>query len=131
MCVGRSRTVRVKEPEYKNRPVTVTGEQIGVENPIDTAEVTEQLRIQRQKKEGTYVDPNLMTSKLLSSFSEGNPFQGGSKGGQREKSLRSARLRSGVSRGPNKGGTKAQKAAAARMKSKFKSSPTGRQTGVA
>ena len=79
MCVGGSRTVKVKEPEYKNRPVTVTGEQIGVENPIDTAKVTEQLKIQRQKKEGTYVDPNLLTSKLLSSFSEGNPFQGGNK----------------------------------------------------
>ena len=112
MCVGGSRAVRVKEPEYKNRPVTVTGEQIGVENPIDTAKVTEQLKIQRQKKEGTYVDPNLTTAKKLTKSGSGNKTK------QQKANLAKNRQ-------------KAKDAAKARMKSKFKSSPTGRKTGVA
>ena len=45
--------------EFQNRPVTVTGEQTGVDDPKDTKKATEELKIRRQKKEGTYVDSNL------------------------------------------------------------------------
>lgn len=69
MCIGGTRTIAmaagVLPREYKNRPVTVTGTQTGVENPKDTAKATESLKIQRQKEEGTYVDPNLTTTEKL------------------------------------------------------------------
>jgi len=110
MCVGGGGGRRRQPPvsEYKNRPVTVTGTQTGVANPIDTAKATESLKIQRQKEEGTYVDPaKKSTSKLRR-----NRYLR-SRGGQRARSLRSASLRSGVSRGP-KAPSKAQKMAAAR-----------------
>jgi len=113
MCFGGS-VARMTPPEreFKNRPVTVTGRQTGVDNPIDTAKFTEDLRIQRQKEEGTYVDPNLTTTKLLGSRKSGRRVG-------ETRNQRSARLRSGVSRGPN-APSKAQKMAAARkaMKSK-------------
>ncbi len=66
MCLG-SKVVKAlaKNPDYDNRPVTVTGSQIGVDDPKDTTQATESLKIQRQKEEGIYVDPNLATSKLL------------------------------------------------------------------
>ena len=113
MCLGGGGVARtqVAEREYQNRPVTVTGTQIGVDNPKDTKKATEELKIQRQKKEGTYVDPNLTTARKLTRSGGGL--------GAKEKSERSARLRSGVSRGPRPP-SKVQKAAAARraMKSK-------------
>ena len=67
MCLGGGGVARtqVAEREYQNRPVTVTGTQIGVDNPKDTKKATEELKIQRQKKEGTYVDPNLTTARKL------------------------------------------------------------------
>ena len=111
MCLGGG-VARMTPPqrEYQNRPVTVTGEQEGVDDPKDTKKATESLKIKRQKEEGTYVDPNLTTVNKLTR-------KGGL--GAKEKSERSARLRSGVSRGPRPP-SKAQKAAAARraMKSK-------------
>ncbi len=112
MCLGGGGG-RMSAPkrEYQNRPVTVTGTQTGVDNPKDTAKATEILKIKRQKEEGTYVDPNLTTTEKLTRSGGGL--------GAKEKSERSARLRSGVSRGPRPP-SKAQKMAAARkaMKSK-------------
>ena len=112
MCLGGG-VARMTPPqrEYQNRPVTVTGEQTGVDDPKDTKKATETLKIKRQKEEGTYVDPNLTTATKLTRSGGGL--------GAKEKSERSARLRSGVSRGPRPP-SKAQKAAAARraMKSK-------------
>lgn len=76
MCIGGTRTIAmaagVLPREYKNRPVTVTGTQTGVENPKDTAKATESLKIQRQKEEGTYVDPNLTTTEKLTRSGGGN-----------------------------------------------------------
>ena len=113
MCLGGgvARAV-VPQREYQNRPVTVTGEQTGVDDPKDTKKATEELKIRRKKKEGTYVDPNLAAVEQKLSRSGGGL-------GAKEKSERSARLRSGVSRGPRPP-SKAQKMAAARkaMKSK-------------
>ena len=112
MCLGGGvARAAVPQREYQNRPVTVTGKQEGVDNPKDTKKATETLKIKRQKEEGTYVDPNLTTATKLTRSGGGL--------GAKEKSERSARLRSGVSRGPRPP-SKAQKAAAARraMKSK-------------
>ncbi len=61
MCVGgggRSYP-QPQRPEFEDSPPVVTGMQTGVENPKDTKKATEELKIRRQKKEGTYVDPNL------------------------------------------------------------------------
>ena len=111
MCLGGGGG-RMSAPkrEYQNRPVTVSGEQTGVDDPKDTAKATETLKIKRQKEEGTYVDPNLTTVETLTR-------SGGM--GAVARNERSARLRSGVSRGP-KAATKAQKAAAARKASRSK-----------
>ena len=111
MCFGGGGG-RMSTPkrEFQNRPVTVTGTQTGVDDPKDTAKATETLKIKRQKEEGTYVDPNLTTTQKLTR-------SGGM--GAVARNERSARLRSGVSRGP-KPPSKAQKMAAARkaMRSK-------------
>ena len=66
MCLGGG-VARMTPPqrEYQNRPVTVTGEQTGVDDPKDTKKATESLKIKRQKEEGTYVDPNLTTATKL------------------------------------------------------------------
>ena len=111
MCLGGGvARAAVPQREYQNRPVTVTGEQEGVDDPKDTKKATESLKIKRQKEEGTYVDPNLTTVNKLTR-------KGGL--GAKEKSERSASLRSGVSRGPRPP-SKAQKMAAARRASKSK-----------
>lgn len=111
MCLGGGGRMRQQpQREYQNRPVTVTGTQTGVDDPKDTAKATETLKIKRQKEEGTYVDPNLTTVETLTR-------SGGM--GAVARNERSARLRSGVSRGP-KAATKAQKAAAARKASRSK-----------
>mgnify|MGYP003119715796 FL=1 len=110
MCLGGGvARAAVPQREYQNRPVTVTGEQTGVDNPKDTKKATESLKIKRQKEEGTYVDPNLTTAEKLTRSGGGL--------GAKEKSERSARLRSGVTRGP-KPPSKAQKMAAARKAKK-------------
>ena len=72
MCFGGGGG-RMSPPkrEYQNRPVTVTGEQTGVDDPKDTAKATETLKIKRQKEEGTYVDPNLTTAEKLTRTSGG------------------------------------------------------------
>ena len=113
MCVGgggRSYP-QPQRPEFEDSPPVVTGMQTGVENPKDTKKATEELKIRRQKKEGTYVDPNLAAVEQKLSRSGGL--------GAKARSERSARLRSGVSRGPRPA-SKAQKAAAARKAMKAK-----------
>ena len=114
MCIGgggRSYP-QPQRPEFEDSPPVVTGSQTGVENPKDTKQATEELKIRRQKKEGTYVDPNLAAVEEKLSRSGGRL-------GAVKRNQRSARLRSGVSRGPRPAST-AQKMAAARkaMKSK-------------
>ena len=101
-----------KKPEFEDAPPVVTGEQTGVDKPKNTAKATEKLRMMRKKKEGTYVDPNLATVEEKLSRSGGGL-------GAKEKNERSARLRSGVSRG-SRPPSKAQKMAAARKAMKAK-----------
>ena len=117
MCLGGGgRATRVQQPkrEYQNRPVTVTGSQTGVDDPKDTKKATEQLKIKRQKEEGTYVDPNASSLTTAAKLTR----SGGSLGAK-ARSERSARLRSGVTRGPRPP-SKAQKMAAARRAKKSK-----------
>ena len=75
MCVGgggRSYP-QPQRPEFDDSPPVVTGMQTGVENPKDTKKATEELKIKRKKKEGTYVDPNLAAvEEKLSTRSGGN-----------------------------------------------------------
>ena len=84
MCIGgRSQAVQPK-PTFRDAPPVVTGSQTGVENPKDTKKATEQLKIKRQKKEGTYVDPNL-------SMLEDSLTQGRSRGGNKRSPVNSRR----------------------------------------
>ena len=75
MCIGGSPAYAVpqrQEAAFKDAPPVVTGSQTGVDNPKDTKKATEELKIRRQKKEGTYVDPNLSrTEELLTGRSGG------------------------------------------------------------
>lgn len=115
MCIGgggRSYP-QPQRPEFEDSPPVVTGMQTGVENPKDTRRATEELRIQRQQREGTYVDPNLAAVEERLSRSGG-----GNKTAQQKANLAANRDR-------------AKTMARARLKRKFKSSPTGRKTGVA
>jgi len=94
MCIGgRSQVVQPK-PTFRDAPPVVTGSQTGVENPKDTKKATEQLKIKRQKKEGTYVDPNL--SMLENSLTQGR--SGKSKRSSIKKSKRSSFSRRGSRR---------------------------------
>ncbi len=113
MCIGGGGCSypQPQRPEFEDSPPVVTGMQTGVENPKDTKKATEELKIRRQKKEGTYVDPNLAAVEQKLSRSGGL--------GAKARSERSARLRSGVSRGPRPP-SKAQKMAAARKAMKAK-----------
>ena len=71
MCIGgRSQAVQ-QTPTFRDAPPVVTGSQTGVDNPKDTKKATEQLKIKRQKREGTYVDPNLETVENLLNTSGG------------------------------------------------------------
>ena len=113
MCFGGGSQMRQQpQREYQNRPVTVTGTQTGVDDPKDTAKATETLKIKRKKEEGTYVDPNLTTAQKLTRSGRGNLSK------QQQAGRDAARNR-------------AKDMARARLKRKFKSSPTGRKTGVA
>tara|TARA_Y100001938_G_scaffold138800_1_gene204796 strand:- start:54 stop:296 length:243 start_codon:yes stop_codon:yes gene_type:complete len=54
---GGRATPAPKKPEFKDAPPVVKGEQKDVKDPIDTAKVTEQLKLRRKKKEaGTLKD---------------------------------------------------------------------------
>ena len=117
MCIGGSPSYAVpqrQEAAFKDAPPVVTGLQTGVDNPKDTKKATEELKIRRQKKEGTYVDPNLSRTEELLTGRSG----GGNKTAQQKANL--ARNKQ-----------KAKNMARARLSRKFKSSPTGRKTGVA
>ena len=54
MCFGRSQSTPVPQRTFDDSPPVVTGSQTGVENPIDTAKATEELKIKRQKRKGSY-----------------------------------------------------------------------------
>jgi len=71
MCLGGGGRMSAPKREYQNRPVTISGTQTGVDDPIDTAKATETLKIKRQKEEGTYVDPNLTTADKLQQTGRG------------------------------------------------------------
>lgn len=75
MCIGGSPAYATPQREtaaFEDAPPVVTGKQTGVENPKDTKKVTEELKIKRQKKEGTYVDPNLERTEELLTRRSGN-----------------------------------------------------------
>ena len=117
MCIGGSPSYadpQRQEAAFQDAPPVVTGSQTGVDNPKDTKKATEELKIRRQKKEGTYIDPNLSRTEELLTGRRG----GGNKTAQQKANL--ARNKQ-----------KAKNMARARLSRKFKSSPTGRKTGVA
>ena len=60
MCFfgGSTQRPAVEKYKSKNDAAVVTGMQTGVENPKDTKKVSDELKIQRAKKEDRYVDPN-------------------------------------------------------------------------
>jgi len=104
MCLGGSvGRMTPQKSEYQNRPVTVSGSQIGVDDAKDTVKATESLKIKRQKEEGTYVDPNLTTVQKLTRSG------GGNKTAQQKANISANRK-------------KAQSMAKARMKSKSRMS---------
>ena len=78
MCIGGSPSYATPQREtaaFQDAPPVVTGKQTGVENPKYTKKVTEELKIKRQKKEGTYVKPNpnlQRTEELLTRRGGGN-----------------------------------------------------------
>ncbi len=104
MCLGGG-VARMTPPqrEYQNRPVTVTGEQTGVDDPKDTKKATESLKIKRKKEEGTYVDPNLTTATKLTRSGGGNKTAQQqanlARNKQRAKDMARARLKSKYSKG--------------------------------
>tara|TARA_Y100001951_G_C11234303_1_gene236499 strand:+ start:360 stop:698 length:339 start_codon:yes stop_codon:yes gene_type:complete len=71
MCIGGSpayATPQRQESAFKDAPPVVMGKQEGVKKPKDTKKATEELKIKRQKEEGTYVNPNVQrTEELLMS----------------------------------------------------------------
>ena len=87
MCIGGMSpvyaTAQRQESAFKDAPPVVTGTQTGVDNPKDTKRATENLKIKRQKKEGTYVDPNLSRTEGLLT----NRGGGGSKTAQQKANL--------------------------------------------
>ena len=93
---------------FADSPPVVTGMQTGVDNPIDTAKVTEELKIKRQNKEGV-----------------SNPGDSLNIAGVTTK-------RSGMSLADKQRRTANQARAKHNFnKRKFKTSPTGRRTGTA
>ena len=68
MCIGGRPAYAVpqrQEAAFQDAPPVVTGSQTGVDKPKDTKKATEELKIRRQKKEGTYIDPNLSRTEEL------------------------------------------------------------------
>ena len=108
MCIGGSPSYATPQRDtgaFQDAPPVVTGKQTGVENPKDTKKVTEELKIKRQKKEGTYVDPNLQRTEELLTRRSG----GGNKTAQQKANISANRK-------------KAQSMAKARMRSKSRMS---------
>ena len=112
MCFFGRRAKAATPPKttFDDSPPVVTGTQTGVDNPVDTEKVTEELKIKRMAKEGMSNPGDSLNIAGVTTKSGGL--------GAVERNKRSASLRSGVSRGPMKGGTKAQKAAKARRSKK-------------
>ncbi len=54
MCFfgGGARAATPPKTTFDDSPPVVTGMQTGVDNPVDTAKVTEELKIKRMAKEG-------------------------------------------------------------------------------
>ena len=73
MCFfgGGSSQPRVAKYESKNDAAVITGEQTGVENPIDTKKASDELKIQREKEEGRYEDPSIATAEKLTETKRG------------------------------------------------------------
>lgn len=116
MCLGGGgrATSTEKKPKFSNAPPVVSGKQEGVDNAKDTKKATRSLMIQRQKEEGTYIDPsqqNLATTTALKSG-------GGNKTAQQKANLANNKA-------------KAKSLASARMKRKFSRGIQGRKSGVA
>ena len=110
MCFGGGGgRMSTPQREFQNRPVTVTGKQIGVDDPKDTKKATESLKIKRQKEEGTYVDPNLTTAEKLTRSGGGN---------------KTAQQKANLARNKQK----AKDMARARLKSKYSRGITGRKS---
>ena len=69
-----------KKAEFEDAPPVVTGKQTGVDDPKDTKKATDKLRMDRKKREGTYVDPTVntnldRTTSLLSRSGGSNSLQ--------------------------------------------------------
>ena len=111
MCFGGggNQSPQVAKYQSKNDAAVITGKQTGVENPKDTKKASDELKIQREKEEGTYVDPNLTTAEKLTRSG------GGNKTAQQKANL--ARNRQ-----------KAKDMARARLKSKYSKGITGRKS---
>ena len=73
MCFGGggSTQPRVAKYQSKNDAAVITGKQTGVENPKDTKKASDELKIQREKEEGRYVDPSIATAEKLTSPTTG------------------------------------------------------------
>ena len=68
MCFGGGSTKpKVEKYKSKNDAAVVTGMQTGVDNPKDTKKASDELKIQREKEEGRYEDPNIKTAEKLTS----------------------------------------------------------------
>lgn len=103
MCFfgGGARATTPPKTTFDDSPPVVTGMQTGVDNPVDTAKVTEELKIKRMAKEGISNPGNSLNIPGVTG-----------RGGAVERNKRVARL-TGKS-----GPTKAQKAAKARRSKK-------------
>ena len=84
-----------KKAEFEDAPPVVTGKQTGVDDPKDTAKATDKLRMDRKKKEGTFVDPTVNTN--LDRTTSLLRRSGGM--GALERSQRAKRLKRGYARG--------------------------------
>ena len=113
MCFfgGGDKAPARKKAEFKDAPPVVTGKQTGVDDPKDTAKATDKLRMDRKKKEGTFVDPTVNTN--LDRTTSLLRRSGGM--GALERSQRAKRLKRGYSRGNP---TKVQSAASRRRQTK-------------
>ena len=108
MCFfGSSQPAAPPRPEFDDAPPVVTGSQTGVDNPIDTAKATEELKIKRQETEG-FENPG-DSLKITGITGKG----GMSNADRAKRKINQDRAKHNFN------------------KRKFKSSPTGRKTGTA
>ena len=112
MCFfgGGARAATPPKTTFDDSPPVVTGMQTGVDNPVDTAKVTEELKIKRMNKEGmSNPNPNPGDSLNIASVTKrsGNKstFKKDSTGRIRKMSVRSYR-KSLRSRARSKSSTK-------------------------